>query len=389
MLCNEREIQSLINLLSMNPNLQIILVAIFIFILSFSLAPLSLPAQQSYFIVKGKVIDKITKIPLQGASVFAQNTTIGEASDESGNFSIRLPQGGYSLVATFTGYETEELRVNNSTTETDSIVIELSPQEKSLEEVTIAITNEVKDGWEKYGSFFIENFIGQTQFSNLCVIKNPQALHFYFSQKRNRLKITATEPIVVDNFALGYTLRFAIDSFTNDYNTHTNLFIGYPLFEEMKGTAENYEAWAANRAKAYRGSMLQFMRSLYSRALQQDGFEVQFIERHDDSDVYIQPENIYRALNYRKDDTTGIVQFYPDQKEIAVIYNGAAPETTYLILDPAASKKFQSSSLIFSKNEWFFIEQNGYFYNQEDVISNGYMGFKKIGDMLPYDYDPE
>lgn len=373
----------------MNPNLQIILVAIFIFILSFSLAPLSLPAQQSYFIVKGKVIDKITKIPLQGASVFAQNTTIGEASDESGNFSIRLPQGGYSLVATFTGYETEELRVNNSTTETDSIVIELSPQEKSLEEVTIAITNEVKDGWEKYGSFFIENFIGQTQFSNLCVIKNPQALHFYFSQKRNRLKITATEPIVVDNFALGYTLRFAIDSFTNDYNTHTNLFIGYPLFEEMKGTAENYEAWAANRTKAYRGSMLQFMRSLYSRALQQDGFEIQFIERHDDSDVYIQPENIYSALNYRKDDTTGIVQFYPDQKEIAVIYNGAAPETTYLTLDPAASKKFQSSSLIFSKNEWFFIEQNGYFYNQEDVITNGYMGFKKIGDMLPYDYDPE
>ena len=28
-------------------------------------------------------------------------------------------------------------------------------------------------------------------------------------------------------------------------------------------------------------------------------------------------------------------------------------------------------------------------YDQEDIITNGYLGFKKIGDMLPYDYKPD
>ncbi len=58
-------------------------------------------------------------------------------------------------------------------------------------------------------------------------------------------------------------------------------------------------------------------------------------------------------------------------------------------MDTTAKKNFQLSTLIFPKGETFFIEQNGYFYDQEDLITNGYLGFKKIGDMLPYDYNPE
>ena len=51
-------------------------------------------AQASWHIIKGKVIDKNTKVRLQGASVFAQNTTIGSATDATGYFGIRLPEGG-------------------------------------------------------------------------------------------------------------------------------------------------------------------------------------------------------------------------------------------------------------------------------------------------------
>ena len=48
---------------------------------------------------------------------------------------------------------------------------------------------------------------------------------------------------------------------------------------------------------------------------------------------------------------------------------------------------FQISTLIFPKGEKFFIDENGYFYDQEDLITNGYLGFKRIGDMLPYNYN--
>lgn len=370
----------------MNTNSQIFFVAIFILILSFLLSPFKLVAQTTYFLVKGKVVDKNTKAPLAGASVFAQNTTIGEASDNEGNFSIRLPEGGYSLVTTFTGYETESMRVNGST-QNDSLLFELNPEEKSLEAVTISITTEVKDGWEKYGSFFTNNFIGQTNFAKQCVIKNPEVLHFYFSKKRNHLKVLAKEPLIVENFSLGYTLKFAIDSFTNDYNSKTNLFIGYPLFEEMQGTPEQQETWNKNRAIAYKGSLLQFMRSLYQRTLAEDGFELQFIVNNHGEDYPIHIGNLYGALNYQKDDSTQTVEFFPNQSEVAVIYKNAHPEKNYFDMDSTAKKNFQLSTLIFPKGELFFIDRNGYFYDQEDLVTNGYLGFKKIGDMLPYDYD--
>lgn len=373
----------------MKTNYQLLFIAVFIFIFTCFLAPFTLHAQTSYYYVKGKVIDQNTKAPMQGASVFAQNTTFGEATDTAGNFSIRLPEGGYTLVTTYTGYETESIRINHSSSANDSMVIELNPQIKSLEAVTIAISNEVKNGWEKYGAFFRDNFIGQSAFAKQCVIKNPEVLHFYFSKKRNRLKVVATDPLLVDNFALGYTLKFAIDSFTNEYNTKTNLFIGYPLFEEMPGDAEQQETWKKNRNIAYKGSLLQFMRSLYSQRLKEDGFEIQFIIKNKDEDYPIPLGNVYGALNYTKDDSTGIVAFHPNQTEVALIYNKAKPEKIYLDMDTTVKKNFQLTTLFFPKGESFFIEQNGYFYDQEDLITNGYLGFKKVGDMLPYNYMPE
>ena len=258
---------------------------ILLFIVSIFLFNNRIFSQLTYYVVKGKVIDKSTRAPLQGASVFAQNTTFGEATDSDGNFALKIPSGGYTLIVTFTGYETGTARISNTSAQNDSLVFELSPKEKSLEEVTIAISNEVKDGWQKYGEFFTQNFIGQSKFAKQCVIKNPEVLHFYFSKKRNRLKVLANEPLVVNNFALGYNLKFAIDSFTNEYNTNTNLFIGYPLFEEMQGTPEQQQTWRENRAIAYKGSMLQLMRSIFNKTLNEDGFELQFVVKNNDKEM--------------------------------------------------------------------------------------------------------
>lgn len=346
-------------------------------------------SQEAFYVVKGKVIDKNTKAPLQGASVFAQNSTFGEATNTDGNFTLKIPSGGYSLVASYTGYENESVRISNSSSQNDSLVFELTPKEKSLETVTIAISNEVKDGWQKYGEFFKENFVGQSKFAKQCVVKNPEVLHFYFNKKRNKLKILATEPLIVNNFALGYNLKFAIDSFTNEYNTNTNLFIGYPLFEAMHGTPEQQQTWNENRAEAYKGSTLQLMRSIFNQSLEKDGFELQFIIKNKDKEIPIPLQNVYGALNYDKDDSTNTVEFMPNQNEVAVIYKNAGPEQAYLASDPSLKKDFQLSTLLFSPGESIVIEQNGYYYDQTDITTNGYLGFKKIGDMLPYDYVPE
>lgn len=343
-------------------------------------------AQTPAYVVKGKIVDRETQQPLPGASVFAQNTTLGTVSDNDGNFRLVLPGGGYTLAITFTGYDNESVRVNQSLA-ADSLLVSLTAQVKSMEEVSIAISNEVKDGWLRYGEFFVENFIGKSAVANQCRITNPEALHFFFSKKRNRLKVNTSEPLIIENFALGYIVHCSIDSFIHDYNSNTRLFVTQPFFKEMEGTDEQTAQWKENRLDAYEGSMLHFMRSLYDRDLLRQNFELQFIVHHEGSAYPIALKDMYGAMNYHKDDSTGIVWCRPNQLEVALIYK-QEPEKAYQDMDTTRQRTFQLSTLLFEKDRSIAIEENGFFYDQEDLITNGYLAFKKIGDMLPYDYLP-
>lgn len=343
--------------------------------------------QPNYYTITGKVVDKTTRNSLAGASVFAQNTTFGMATDAEGNFTLKMPGGGYELIVTFTGYETENIRISQASA-SESLLIELKKREKSLEEVSVVASSQVKDGWKKYGQFFTENFIGRTEFGKQTVIKNPEVLKFFFNKKRNRLKVLSDEPLIVANDALGYNIKFAIDSFTSEYNTGVNQFIGYPLFEEMQGNAAQQNTWQHNRQKAYLGSQLHFMKSLYNQKLPEEGFEVQFLVKYNGEENTIPLKNVNAALHYTKDDSTNTVEFKPNQPDLVVIYLMAKPEQGYFDYDPKAKKDYQVSTLTVASGESIIIEQNGYYFDQVDLTTNGYWAFKKVGDLLPYDYVP-
>ena len=85
--------------------------------------PVMLFAQGS-FRVAGKIVDAVTKQPLQGASVFCQNTTVGTVSNAEGDFSLNLSNGGYDLVVSFMGLETQSVRISNTMPEITNRVIE-------------------------------------------------------------------------------------------------------------------------------------------------------------------------------------------------------------------------------------------------------------------------
>jgi len=344
---------------------------------------------QSYFTVYGKVLSAETKQPLQGASVFAENTTLGTATDAEGNFKLNLPDGGYNLIITFTGHNTETKRINNSNTNDRGSVYELAQQQKQMEEVAVVATSEVKDGWNKYGDFFIEKFIGQTNNSRFSTILNKEAVKFYFSKKRNRLKVLATEPLIIENKALGYNIKYSLDSFTHEYNSQVSLYTGYPLFEEM--TAENNEQqlkWMQARQDVYRGSMLHFMRSVYNKTLQQQGFEVQFVVDINEKETAIPLKDFYAALNYTKDDSTQLVEVKPNQLRVGVIYNKEKPAKRYIELFGEEPSDFQFSVLRFLPGESIGIEQNGYYFEQNDLAISAYWTWDRMADQLPYNYLP-
>ena len=347
-------------------------------------------AQSANFKITGKVIDGATSHALQAASVFAQSTTIGTATDADGNFTLTLPNGGYDLVITFTGYETVTRRITTADGDDKNIVITIRPKVNSLEDVVVKASNEVKDGWEKYGSFFLENFLGKTTNSKLCSITNKDVLKFYFSKKRNRLKVLANAPLEIENHALGYKLKYALDSFTHEYTTQASTYTGYPLFEEMQPVnAEQKTTWQVNRFKAYKGSMLHFMRSVYSRSLKEEGFEIQFVAKTSDRETAVKLPDFYGALNYNKEDSTQMVYIIPNQPDIAVLYNKEEPEAGYILLNEDEPKKYEQSIITIVSNTSIAIEQNGYYFDQNDITITGYWAWDKIADMVPYEYRPD
>src|SRR3954471_1385101 len=102
------------------------------FILILLVISSALFSQSTNFLVTGKVINAETKMPLQAASVFAENTTLGTATDAEGNFKLQLPNGGYELVVTFTGFNTETKRINTTDANNTVILFELKQKEKEM-----------------------------------------------------------------------------------------------------------------------------------------------------------------------------------------------------------------------------------------------------------------
>jgi len=358
--------------------------------IAFCLLAFIVPAlsfSQTSFIAKGKILDAVTKQPLQAASVFAENTTLGTATDGEGNFTLYLPNGGYNLVITFTGYQTETKRITSGDDGNNSIVVELKQKQKELEDVVVKASFEVKDGWEKYGDFFLENFIGKTANSLECTVKNKEVLHFFFYKRKNRLKILADAPVEIVNNALGYSIKYTLDSFTHEYNTQVSQYTGYPLFKELEPLNEEQKnRWKANRLVAYNGSILHFMRSMYQKKLKEEGFEIQFLLKENEKERALPLRNFYAAVNYKMDDTANTVEILPNQKEVAVLYKNEEPSKLFLEANTDASAKFQLSVVSFLPNESLEIEQNGYYYEQDDITITGYWAWEKVADMLPYNF---
>ena len=335
----------------------------------------------SQFIVRGRITDSTSKEPLRAASVFCQNTTLGTTTNAQGEFSLTLKSGGYDLIISYSGYQTITKRI---TGEENNLQIEMARNEKGLEEVIVQNSNEVKDGWEKYGKFFIENFIGTTPNASTCSIENPEVLKFYFLKKSNKLRVLATEPISITNKALGYNLRYQLDTFVYFYNTDINSYSGYCLFSEMEGTDMDKKKWWANRKKAYSGSKLQFFRSYYDSTLTEDGWIINLLDENDDKKFNKIAEPYDTSYYGAIDSTSEIEIWYP--RKISVVYTKKKPEPEYL-------KKMNMPKLVsvqisyIDLNEVIVIKQNGYHYDQKYWVNQGYWSWKNLADLLPYDYE--
>lgn len=387
-------------------------------------------------VLKGKVIAGDTKQPIHLANVFLSNTSIGTVTNAEGLFVLdRFPQGRFDVVVSCIGYETYVTTIQYAQLPA-AIEVVLKPKINILDEVVVEPYE--KNGWDLYGKFFIENFIGTSALAANCKLKNPETIRFRFSKKENILRAFADEPIVLENRALGYTLRYDLKVFEYNYSTRIFYFQGYPLFEDIQTDRKRLlTRWEKNREEAYYGSMMHFMRSLFRNQLIESGFEIRKLIKiseeekkrvrliynsrtfmngngtvvvndsllgngnKDSSDYYRkvlrQPEKMNVLIDkvlpgdsiaFAIDSFTAGL-YFDDHLQIIYTYKEVPDEYVRANSLSVRPKTPVMSEIYLPRKKTIAVLANGSYFEGIDLISSGYWGWwEKLATMLPFDYKP-
>jgi len=95
-------------------------------------AAIPLSAQEN-FTVSGQIMDSEEAFGLAGVNVVEKGTSNGTAADYEGNYTINVSSPNATLIYSYTGYNTVEIKVANQTT----IDVELTPSAEALDEVVV------------------------------------------------------------------------------------------------------------------------------------------------------------------------------------------------------------------------------------------------------------
>ncbi|RYZ31002.1 MAG: hypothetical protein EOO10_00790 [Chitinophagaceae bacterium] len=376
-------------------------------------------------LIKGVVVDEEKNTPLPKASVFLNNTSVGTTANEEGKFELYIPAGRYDLIVSSIGYSTHNQSINSSDA-TDFITIKMKVKAPELEAVIIEPFE--KDGWQKWGKWFNENFLGTSEYGRDTRIVNPEVLKFRNSKKNNQLTVIAIAPLTIENKALGYRLTYQLETFNYNFKSGYLLYAGYPFFENMTGSDRKKRGWEKAREDVYYGSMLQFMRAIYRNRVKEEGFEVRRMKKvpnaekqrvrmvyrtsvradengrmisavsRDSSAYYshvMSQEDFKRVIGqdilpgdsiaYAYDSTVAGLYF---DDLLLVIYKNKSVPSEFKQLFPKGGNAVMSEITLIN-GQPIQIYANGSYFNPEDLLSSGYWGWwEKMGTMLPFDYHP-
>jgi hypothetical protein len=227
-------------------------------------------------LIRGQVLNSSGRTPIPYASIFLSNTSIGAKANEDGSFELSVPAGKFDLIVSCIGFDTYNATIIASE-QPDFIKITLNPKSEEMD--TLVVEPYEKDGWRKWGDFFIQNFIGTSEFAKSCEIKNYEVIRFRDVKSKHTLFAYALEPLIIENKALGYRLTYQLETFSFDFNTRFISYAGYPFFEELKDNFTRQKRVEKNRKQAYYGSMMHFMRAVFFNKITEEEFDVRTFKR--------------------------------------------------------------------------------------------------------------
>ena len=222
---------------------------------------------QNTAVLTGSVEDAATGKPMPFANVYINGSTQGAVSDEKGAYTLTaIPLGTVEIVASFVGYQPEKQTLRFDNTSTQKANFRLKPSVQMLD--AVVVRGNSKRG-ERHLREFKKKFFGEP-FGGQCQLLNSEVLSF--KEEKGHLYATASEPLIIDNQALGYRLIYDLQHF--DANSSGKVYSGGTArFEALKPENEKQaERFRRNQLTAYKGSTRHLMTTLINNTYEQAGF---------------------------------------------------------------------------------------------------------------------
>lgn len=375
--------------------------------------------------VRGIVINGEDNSKLASASIFINNSSKGTISDANGAFNLGgISEKNFDLIISYTGFSTVSIKITPDNMN-QVHTVKLFPRKQTMEDISIMVPE--KDGWKTWGKFFTDMFLGESDFAKICTIENPKAMRFFNDKIHNRLSAYSNENLIIRNEALGYIIKYQLEEFNYDFKNKMVTYTGYTSFEDLKtGNEKKRSRWLKSREEAYSGSLMHFIRAVYSDSVAEQGFEVREKIRIPKSDtlfnkIYrkgnmpavIDGNNHYTAIpgpisSFKEipdfvdlinqkvfsfydavtfDSSLMKKEFYFDNY-LQVIYKNANVKPDYLLAHEYSPllKLKQNSDAHLIVDEPIIVEKDGSYFNPMNIIVSGYWGWMKMAEMLPSDY---
>jgi hypothetical protein len=339
--------------------------------------------------IKGSVIDASTGEPLPFGNVFINSSTLGTTSDKQGNFELKnVPMPGtYEVIISYVGYESYAQKINVSDGDVTVRVIKLKPSETLLNDVEVKTTRD-KD-WEKKMKRFTKTFLGNDDAAKQCTILNPWVVDFQPGKDPDILVAHASQPIWIENKALGYKLRFILLNFSSSLTEYS--INGKSFFEEMKSDDNRQiQIWRQERDRSYRNSKQYLFKSIIERRIRGEGFELY-------SDIQ-GARNSRSQFFYREElgttvlptDTTNLVDDVTPQGLYTIrlprrleIHNLRERDNSSIYRDV-----LHPVSWIESKTGLVVVNKDGFETNTSDAVVRGSISNIRLSRLMPTDYKP-
>lgn len=337
---------------------------------------------QETFSISGIVKD--SKETLPAATIFLDGSEKKTYSNDKGEFRLGgLSPGTYELTVHFVGYKTSRQNVQIKD-KSITVDIKMVAAENSLKEVVI--TNSISRN--KYLQLFLKAFLGDTENGKACYIVNPEILKF--SEQMIYVTAKSKDFLEIENRNLGYKIRYLLRDFRINRATLIASYTGECIFEGLKGSAEEVKVWNENRRMAYYGSLLHYLRSLYTNTADKEGFFFYTIKnaKQETQQIDTRPL-IAQAITTHTDSTFADVQFGEPLYAFYEVNTGqsASVVTEEERINQAIKEKRGSIVELHLKKAT--IDAKGSIVDYRSFLIRGYWGDRRLGDQLPFEYLPD